>query len=125
MFSTEAAPTHGAIITSSIRDDPGRFNVGGCVALLSVDLSSMGCGAKLDAAEQCRESGCETCTDEPSYQKCRLSGFSACASYMTSASCATGPFSKLCATLPNESASDFFLRIARFFCVTGTLGTGP
>jgi hypothetical protein len=93
IFSTSTASSYGAIVVSGTL---GTLNVAGCIARLSGDVSSSGCGAKLQSLSQCEDYVCSGCDDPGSsqqalddYLQCQSDADnSACSSYVSAASCA-------------------------------------
>lgn len=123
--STATAPGP-VIITGSL----GSINLAGCIARASGNVTSTGCGAKVQAADQCGDAACEAnCPIDDTDNGESLDARNQCTTDAASTVCATYDADSLCAEdllLPDGGAAacaqgtDFLSRataIAKLFCV--------
>jgi hypothetical protein len=93
--TSRSEPVWGAIIEYSAQDFP-RENVEGCVAALSGDASTNGCGAKLLAVQDCENYVCRACGPEADYNACAdVADGTLCASFAAAAACSV-PYMEQC-----------------------------
>lgn len=123
IFTQQGVGTPGPILVSSTS---GRVNIAGCVARMTSDVSSTGCGAKFDAANQCSAYACEpNCTDTSSaglseLQQCEQDALNGgCSTYNTAASCVdtvtqSGGAAEACAN--GNTFLDLATNVAKLFC---------
>ncbi len=123
LFSDEAAGTYGPLI-SSFNGDLMSLNVAGCIARTSNDVTANGCGAKVQAANQCAKAACVgTCpVVNDDYLICTDDAVTVCASYETAATCATAlqQADASAAACDLNLGFDFFdnaKRYGRLFCM--------
>ncbi|CAN5498449.1 hypothetical protein BH09MYX1_BH09MYX1_56870 [soil metagenome] len=126
LVTPESASSYGAAISRS--NGVISLNVGGCIALLSGDLSPAGCGGKYDANRQCAAASCDdVCAipdgDDPAFQaylKCVSdSAKTTCKSY-AAAVCAEADAGAVAAcSLNGASFVDNFKALAPIFCASG------
>lgn len=124
VFTDSTESSYGAIV---MEGQIGGLNLAGCLAALSGNTTSTGCGAKFQAAQQCQVAACTGCPDPnggaqalADYQQCEDDSLtSVCTSYETASKC-SDPL-----TQPGASAAacadgaTFVLRarnLAKLFC---------
>lgn len=125
LVTAESATTYGAIITT-MNGDVWNLNVAGCIARTANDVTSTGCGAKVQASDQCQGKACDAnCASAPinDYFTCESDAIGTgggCASYETAAGCRTTAFAAASATCDPSSGIDFYdnaIRYGKLFCV--------
>lgn len=125
VYSAPTDSTYGPIVIDS--NNIGSLNYAGCVAALSGNTTSTGCGAKVQAATQCEVAACSSCADPSAsqqaldnYNTCRTDAAAGvCTTYDTAQSCAdtltaTGGSAAACV-----NGSTFVLlarNLAKIFC---------
>lgn len=124
VLTDKTATTYGPVIMDG---SVGSLNIAGCVAALSGNTMSSGCGAKFQALQQCRDASCANCPDPSSsqqafddFQQCGIDAEGTeCASYVTASSCIdalidTGGSANACAA--GATFLDNARTIAKIFC---------
>jgi hypothetical protein len=119
IFSTEEDPRYGAVIHLASRRV--RTNEAGCMALVDGDMSATGCGAKLQASQQCSEAACARCAvSEDQYDQCWEESFSSsCVYVLADAVCWRRPIYAICTRY--NTFQEAFAAMARIFCIDGKL----
>jgi hypothetical protein len=112
----------------------GFVNEGGCVAALSGDTSKTGCGAVMQALEDCTIAACGDCprvgsTEE--YSACldaslttSCAGYDAASNECFAAVAADNPSVLQCKRAPNERLEGLITRMVTLFCGEGGAGGG-
>ena len=124
VLTDKSATTYGPVIMDG---SIGSLNVAGCIAALSGNTTSTGCGAKFQAVGQCRDYACASCPDPSAsqqafddFQQCGTDAdASECATYLNDAACAdalvdTGGSAQACAA--GTTFLDNARAIAKIFC---------
>lgn len=128
MFTPSSAARLGPIV---ITGNLGSINLAGCVANAEGNTTDQGCGAKLQAADQCSDEACEanmpcdyddgessdagTCTE--------IAARTVCASYATAAACADALLAPGGVAAVCDEGDDFLARataLAKLFCTGGS-----
>jgi hypothetical protein len=112
LYSDENDPTYRAIVLSKTA---WRTNTAGCIALLEEGIAGLGCGAKVQAASQCADAACSTCTPFAEYVKCRQKATqTVCWSYQLDAVCILRPEFASCTEY--ATSADYYRAVSYFFC---------
>ena len=122
IYSIEDDPRHGAVVFLNSRRV--RANEAGCISLVDGDDSPNGCGAKLQASQQCSAASCAQCSaNRDAYNDCWDQTFSStCVFVHTDAVCWRRPIYAVCTRY--NTFQESFAAMARIFCVDGLSG-GP
>lgn len=104
------------------------LNVGGCIALVSGDVSANGCGAKYETNRQCAAASCDANCPLPDGDDAAFSAYLKCLSDSSKSTCST----QAAAVCPEADAGaltacqlggatfvDNFLALAPIFCASG------
>lgn len=125
LVTSETAAAYGAIVTT-LGGDVWNLNVAGCIARTANDVTSTGCGAKVQASDQCQGVACDAnCATAPinDYFTCESDAIGVgggCATYETAAGCKTTAFAGTSATCDPSAGADFYdnaIRYGKLFCV--------
>lgn len=100
------------------------LNVAGCIARLSGDVSSAGCGAKYGALMECREAMCDPYCSAPSDRYECLSNASACTTVVDLGSCSTLPQAAEPCDPAGLDAVGATIRYGNIFCRNGSPDAG-
>lgn len=116
-YSDSTEPVWGAIYSGQFPESPIE-NVEGCVAALSGETTTSGCGAKLLALFECQTYVCRDCqrSESESYTCGEAAAKTLCAPFATAAACAD-PFMDQC--LPMETGgrpSEVGRKLVKMFC---------
>lgn len=94
VYSAPTDATYGPIVIDS--NNIGSLNYAGCIAALSGNTTSSGCGAKVQAANQCEMAACTSCPD-PSATQQALDDYNTCKSDARAGVCTTYDTAQTCA----------------------------
>jgi hypothetical protein len=107
------------VILSDVAVQP---NVSGCISLVEADSVGGGCGARLQAVDECEAAACAHCSTLDSFVKCTAgAAMNLCANYSrVASSCWTRIDFGIC-----RSGTTFEQRVialAKIFCISGLDG---
>jgi hypothetical protein len=108
--------TWGPLIYDSVRKNI-EHNVEGCVAAMSGDISTNGCGARMRIAEQCKAQACAGCTNPAQLPNCKQAAGTTgvCAQYENAAKLCSQQFLGTCR--PTMDPVQLGLVLVRAFCM--------
>lgn len=115
IFSNEGDAEFGPIVLTG---KTWKTNTPGCIALTDGDMTSSGCGAKVQAASACYDAACAGCEPFDAFLKCRQRAVNtACRqSYLDSVCIARPEYAHCTQYVTNE---EYFRSAANLFCRHG------
>jgi hypothetical protein len=114
-YTPYSDPVWGPIVSGQFAGVPIE-NIEGCVAAVSGDNSTTGCGAKMLALQDCEAFVCRNCAEAKDFNACAdTADTTMCASFASGAACAK-PFMDQCLPTTIRGPIDAGRNLVKVFC---------